>query len=90
MSVVVALFVAVKSGYPAGRGGWPPSVTAALSSPPSSALGPVKGPAPYTWPWWAGWLVVVLAVAEVVRVRHDRAAQARRAESEEAQPQGRG
>jgi len=85
VSVVVALFVAVKAGYrrrtwglaAIGYGGF---VVASVLDPRAG-----QGAGAVHLALVAGWLVVVLAVAEVVRVRHDRATQARRAESEEAQ-----
>lgn len=85
VSVVVALFVAVQAGYrrltwflaAAAFGGF---VLASLLDPRSD-----KGPGAVHLALVAGWLAVVLAVSEVVRVRRDQAADRERATHEEEQ-----
>ncbi len=85
VSVVIALFVAVKAGYrrwtwalaAVGYGGF---VVASLVDP---RAGPNDGAVHLSLV--TGWLVVVLAVAEVVRVRHDRMTEMKRAQGEERQ-----
>ena len=84
LSVVVALFAAVQAGHrrstwwlaAAGYGGF---VVASLVDPRATAPGAVH------LALVAGWLVVVLAVSDVVRIRRDQAAQRERAEHDERQ-----
>jgi signal transduction histidine kinase len=85
VSVVVALFVAVVAGH--RRQTWALAALAYGGFVVASLVDPRagKGIAMVHLTLVAAWLAVVLAVAEVVRVRHDRAADARRAAGEERQ-----
>jgi signal transduction histidine kinase len=85
VSVAIALFHAVQAGQ--GRSarwlaaaGYAGFVLASLVDPKG-----VPGTGPHQLALVAGWLVVVLAVAEVVRARRDQAAELERAEREERQ-----
>jgi len=88
LSVVVALFSAVQSGHRratwwlalAGFGGF---VVATLLDPRGHAVGEDAMHLTLV----AGWLIVVLAVSEVVRVRRDQIAERRRAGEDERQRQ---
>jgi signal transduction histidine kinase len=82
VSVVVALFVAVKAGH--RRPTWALATAGYAGFVIASAVDPrAEGTGAVHLALVAGWLVVVLAVAELVRVRVDRAAEVRRA-SEDA------
>jgi signal transduction histidine kinase len=84
VSVVVALFCAVQAGHrratwsvaAAGYGGF---VAASFVDPRNT------GPSAVHLALVAGWLVVVLAVSEVVRVRRDQVAERERAAHDERQ-----
>jgi signal transduction histidine kinase len=84
LSVVVALFAAVQAGHrrsawwlaAAGYGGF---VLASLVDPRSGGASAVH------LALVAGWLALVLAVSDVVRIRRDQAAQRERAEQDERQ-----
>jgi len=85
VSVVVALFVAVASGH--RRPTWALAAVAYGGFVVASLVDPRAGKdqGVVHLALVAGWLVVVVAVAEVVRVRHDRAAEARQAAGRERQ-----
>lgn len=82
VSVVVALFAAVRaerrrSTWALAAAGYGGFVVATLVDPRS------RGPSAVHLALVAGWLAVVLAVAEAVRIRSDQAAERERAEHEE-------
>jgi signal transduction histidine kinase len=85
VSVAVALFHAVRAGHrrgtwslaAAGYGGF---VVASFVDPRAG-----RGPSAAHLALVAGWLAVVLAVSEVVRIRRDQVAERERAEHEEKQ-----
>ena len=85
LSVVVALFAAVQAGrrratWVLAGAGYAGFVAAYLVDPRADG-----GPGALHLALVAGWLVVVLAVSEVVRSRRDRAADLQRAQQEERQ-----
>jgi signal transduction histidine kinase len=84
LSVIVALFAAVQAGH--RRSTWL-LAAAGYAVFVVAYLGPRGDPGPSALhlALVAGWLVVVLAVSEVFRIRSDQAAQRERAEQEERQ-----
>jgi signal transduction histidine kinase len=85
VSVVVALFGAVQTGHRRGTwslaaAGYSGYVVASLIDPRAD-----RGPGAAHLALVAGWLVVVLAISEVVRIRRDQVAERERAEQEEKQ-----
>ncbi len=87
VSVAVALFSAVYAGY--RRPTWALAAAGYVGFVLASTLDPRAdhgaGASAVHLSLVAGWLLVVLAVAEVARVRRDRAAELERAEGEERQ-----
>jgi signal transduction histidine kinase len=85
LSVVVALFCAVGAGR--RRATWTVAGAGFAGCVVASALDPRRqqGLGAVHLALVAGWLVVVLAVSEVVRARRDRSAEAARAQREERQ-----
>jgi signal transduction histidine kinase len=85
VSVVVGLFMGVWSGH--RRATWWVAAAGFAGFVAASAVDPRsdQGVGAVHLALVAGWLVVVLAVSDVVRVRHDRAAEAERAQREERQ-----
>ncbi len=84
LSIVVALFSAVQAGH--RRPAWLLAAVGYGGYLVATVVDPKPGPTPATvhMALVAGWLVVVLAVSELVRTRRERAAeQARAAEDEE-------
>jgi signal transduction histidine kinase len=84
LSVVVALFAAIQAGHrrPAwalAAAGYAGFVVASLADSRR------PGPSVVHLALVAGWLLVVLAVSEVVRIRRDQAAERKRAEHDERQ-----
>ena len=83
LSVVVALFSAVQAGQ--RRSTWLAAAAGYGSYLVATVVDPKPGPAPAIvhMALVAGWLAVVLAVAELVRTRRERAAELARAEEDE-------
>lgn len=87
LSFVVALFAAVQARH--SRSAWLLAAASSIGFVVAAAVDPRAdgGPSLVHLGLVAGWLLVVLAVSEVVRIRRDQAAELERAEHEERQRQ---